>query len=75
MAEHEFILVIHARRRPVVVNGVPRGYTNQTIMVPRGAHKVTLGEPTDYRPAFRRAVVRNTTPAAPHFLMFSASGE
>jgi len=68
---HEFILVIHEGRRRVVVDGRSMGFTNETIMVSRGPHKITLEEPVDYSPSFRRRIVSGTTPAKPLFLMFS----
>lgn len=74
MPPFEFILVIHESRRRVIVDGRPVGFTNETIMVSRGPHKVMLDAPIDYTPAFRRRIVSGTTPAKPLFLMFEKRG-
>lgn len=61
----EFILVKYDRSRRVVIDGSPNGFTNQTITVARGPHRITLGVPVNYEPTFRRPTVVNTTATNP----------
>jgi hypothetical protein len=68
---NEFILVEYDRRRRVVVDGAPNGFTNETLAVSRGPHRVTLGVPVNYEPAFRRPTVVDTTPSHPLVLTFT----
>lgn len=67
----EFILVNYDRRRRVVIDGAPNGFTNETITVSRGPHRITLGVPVNYEPSFRKPTVVNTTAAIPLVVEFT----
>jgi hypothetical protein len=75
MPNNEFIRVDYDRRRRVVIDGSSNGFTNETITVSRGPHRVTLGVPVNYEPAFRKPTVTGTTPGNPMPLEFTRTGE
>ncbi len=70
---NEFVIVKFDRRRRVVVDGAPNGFTNETLTVSRGPHRITLGVPVNYSPSFRRPTVTDTTPGSPMPLEFERS--
>lgn len=74
MPNNEFIRVEYDRRRRVVIDGSPNGFTNDTITVSRGPHRVTLGVPVNYEPAFRKPTVTGTTATSPMVLQFTRTG-
>jgi len=71
MPTNEFVRVEYDRRRRVVIDGAPNGFTNETITVSRGPHRITLGVPVNYTPAFRKPIVTGTTPPAPLVVTFA----
>ena len=75
MAPHnEFILVIFPTERTVLINGEPRGVTNEMIPVPRGVRAISLAGPLDYEPEEQMLPIEGTSLMAPLQIMFFHSG-
>lgn len=66
----EFVTVRFDRRRRVIIDGAPNGFTNEALTVSRGPHRITLGVPVNYTPSFRRPVITGTTAGVPMVVEF-----
>ena len=75
MPTNEFLRVEYDRRRRVVIDGAPNGFTNETITVSRGPHRITLGVPVNYTPTFRKITATGTTPSSPLGVPFTRAEE
>jgi len=75
----EYIVVLFASERDVLIGGALRGRTNKTILVEAGRHTITLGVGADGRPDFMPArmkvTVCQTDPAEPMKLVFTMKPE
>lgn len=56
--------------RTVLVDGEVLGKANQTLLLERGHHSVTLDGPQDYQPPRWEGVIENTNPLEPFQLAF-----
>ena len=66
----EFIVVRFRDTRGVVVDGMPMGRTGEKLRVQAGRHRIHLGDPRNYAPAWRRPDVRGTTSIKPMEVFF-----
>ena len=70
----EYLRVEYYRRRGVLLDGSPKGFTNETLRVEDGAsYRVTLGGEANYKPASRRATPSGTSTIRPLVLRFDPS--
>ncbi len=67
----EHVIVVYPHDRPVYVDGHERGRTNKTIMLGTpGRYTFHLGDPRDYKPKWRRPLVKDTSPICPQEVIF-----
>jgi hypothetical protein len=66
----EYVKVVFPTRRRVYIDEEPNGYTNQVLRVDAGTHVFDLGPLANYRPASRKAGIRDTTVLEPLELRF-----
>lgn len=62
----EYIRVTFPEDRPVFVDGQQCGRTNRKFKIDEGTHTISLGEPRNYTPQWRRPLISGTTPIDPH---------
>ncbi len=70
----EFVILNYLTKRPVYVDGVLTGDTNDVLQMDAGTHKFDLGVPADYDPASRTVVVSGTTVLLPMKVVFTKKG-
>jgi hypothetical protein len=66
----EFLLVVFAGTRVVIVDDTPQGRTNIVLELERGVHEVTLGLPNDFAPLSQTVLLQNTAPLDPYRIVF-----
>jgi hypothetical protein len=66
----EYVKVVFPTRRRVYIDEERNGYTNQVLRVDAGTHVFDLGPLANYRPASRKAGVRDTTVLEPLEIRF-----
>jgi len=67
----QFVIVSFPDARTVFVDGTPCGPTNEVMIVQRGTHRFTLGDPQDYDPPSIERLVVGTTEQNPMRLAFT----
>jgi hypothetical protein len=66
----EYVKVKYPFKRAVYIDGAKNGSTNEVLRVDTGAHRFDLGPETDYQPATRTVLVKDTTALAPLVVEF-----
>jgi len=66
----EFLIVRFPESRPVLVDGVPQGFTNKVLELEAGTHDVTLGPPRDFSPLEQKVRLQNTAALDPCRVQF-----
>ena len=67
----EYLVVSFPRNRPVLINGMFMGNTNNKLEIEGGAYEVTLGPPLDFTPEKRDVNLQNTSPGTPMIVEFA----
>ena len=67
----EFVRVVFADVRDVIIDHVRQGSTGETLIVSRGNHLFHLGEPKNYRPASVTTAVVGTSSDDPMIITFT----
>jgi hypothetical protein len=55
----------------VLVDGRARGFTDETLLVTRGRHRVSLSPPANFTPVSQTVLATNTTTDEPLLIAFS----
>jgi hypothetical protein len=66
----EFLLVTYPESRKVLVDGKESGLTNETLVLNKGTHKVSLAGDADYRPPSVVVRLSGTTSIKPREVRF-----
>lgn len=66
----ENVIVKYPGTRTVFIDGEDTGVTNTVLRIEAGTHTFNLGEPKNYKPAFRRRKVTGTSPVKPMEVTF-----
>ncbi|OGP72184.1 MAG: hypothetical protein A2Z73_03510 [Deltaproteobacteria bacterium RBG_13_60_28] len=67
----EYLVVLFPRRRRVLLNGEPKGYTNERLELEGGTYTVSLLQPPlDFTPMEQVIDLRNTAPMSPMEVIF-----
>jgi hypothetical protein len=66
----EYLVVLFARTRRVMINDQFMGTTNTKLELERGRYEVTLGPPNNFKPAKREVNLRNTSSETPMIVEF-----
>ena len=61
----EYLLVSFRQTRKVLLNGDPRGYTNELLELEGGKYLVSLEPPRDFTPREQEIDLRNTSAMEP----------
>jgi len=61
----EYVIVRYSKKRGVLVDGEESGSTDTILRLEQGTHTFSLDGPQDYKPSFRRRMVKDTTPIKP----------
>ncbi|MHB8069891.1 MAG: hypothetical protein ACYDIC_18525 [Desulfobaccales bacterium] len=61
----EYMKVLFPKSRRVLLNGEPRGYTNELLELQGGKYKVSLEPPPDFTPPEQEIDLRNTSAMEP----------
>lgn len=67
----EYLVVLFARSRRVLINGEFMGTTNTKLELERGSYEVTLGPPDNFTPAEHDIRLRNTSSQKPMIVEFA----
>jgi PEGA domain len=70
----EYLIVRFPDSRTVYVDGEECGFTNRKFRVEAGTHTVSLGDPRNYTPNWRRPTVTATTALHPMEVTFDREG-
>jgi len=66
----EYLVVRFPRSRRVRIDGEFNGRTGEAIEVEAGSHVVSLGPPSNFKPAEREIVLKDTSELAPLEISF-----
>ena len=66
----EYLEVLFARSRRVLINGEVMGTTNKKLELERGPYEVTLGPPNNFKPDKQDIDLRNTSSQMPMVVEF-----
>ena len=66
----EYIVVTFPDLRTVYIDGEENGNTGVRLRVQEGTYTINLGDPRNYRPKWRRAIVTGTTAIKPMEIVF-----
>lgn len=66
----EYVIVHFPKKRTVYIDGEESGDTGDRLRVEEGTHTISLGEPRDYTPKWRRPTVTGTTTIEPMEIVF-----
>lgn len=66
----EHVIVTFPTRRLVYIDGEENGHTNEVLRLDAGSHVFELGKLANYRPASRKAMVKDTTALEPMEIAF-----
>ena len=67
----EYLVVKFRESRQVLLNGAPKGKTNELLTLQGGKYKVSLAPPPDFTPPEQDIDLRNTAPNAPLEVVFT----
>ncbi len=67
----EFLLVVYAAERDVLIDGVAAGITNHLITLAPGTYTISLDGALDFDPAEVDVVVEGTSPLKPKKVAFA----
>jgi len=67
----EYLVVLFARSRRVMINDEFMGTTNTKLELERGSYEVTLGPPANFKPATQDIQLRNTSSLQPMIVEFT----
>ncbi len=66
----EYLKVLFRERRGVLLNGAPRGYTNELLELEGGMYLVSLEPPPDFTPPDQEVDLRDTSAMDPLKIAF-----
>jgi len=67
----EYLVVLFPQRRRVLLNGAPKGHTNERLDLEGGTYTVSLLQPPlDFTPPEQEIDLRNTAPMNPMEVTF-----
>jgi hypothetical protein len=66
----EYVIVKYSQKRTVLVDGEESGTTGVVLRLEQGTHTFSLSDPQDYKPSFRRRMVKDTTSIKPMEVTF-----
>ena len=69
----EWLEINFPEERDVLVDGTICGTTNKPMLVQRGTHIISLGDPQNYVPDSLQVAIFNTTKQKPMMLVFGLS--
>jgi len=61
----EYLVVLFPQPRKVLLNGDPRGYTNELLTLDGGKYLVSLDDPPDFTPLEQEIDLRHTSALEP----------
>ena len=70
----EYIIVRYPNQRTVYIDGEENGNTGDRLRAEEGTHTISLGDPRDYSPKWRRPEVTGTTAIKPMEIVFEKDG-
>lgn len=71
----EHVKVTFPTRRLVHIDGEPNGHTNKVLRLDAGTHMFTLGPRANYKPSFRKVMVRGTSILKPLIVKFEKTDD
>ena len=66
----EYLVVLFPQRRRVLLNGAPRGYTNELLELEGRKYLVSLEPPADFSPSEQEIDLLNTSAMEPREVKF-----
>ena len=66
----EYLVVLYAQPRKVLLNGAPKGQTGDLLELPAGKYQVSLEPPGDFMPPEQEIDLRNTSALNPREVQF-----
>lgn len=66
----QYLKVRFPTRRKLKIDGEFNGHTNKLIEVRGGPHKISMGNPENFRPRQRKVNLRNTSRLRPKIVSF-----
>lgn len=66
----QYLKVRFPTRRRVKIDDEFNGYTNKLIEIPGGPHRISMGNPKNFKPLERKISLGNTSPLRPKIVSF-----